>query len=54
MITESRAGDDAINVTVTPGTIAYVTTGGESLVIKMYILLVFFSSHVTGKCITTH
>ncbi|KAI3461199.1 hypothetical protein Pfo_017862 [Paulownia fortunei] len=28
VITESRAGDDGINVTVTPGTIAYVTTGG--------------------------
>ncbi|EYU35987.1 hypothetical protein ABFS82_14G225400 [Erythranthe guttata] len=28
VITESRAGDDAIDVTVTPGTIAYVTTGG--------------------------
>ncbi|KAL3620280.1 calnexin Cnx1 [Castilleja foliolosa] len=28
VITESRAGDDGIDVTVTPGTIAYVTTGG--------------------------
>lgn len=28
VITESRAGDDAVGVTVTPGTIAYVTTGG--------------------------
>lgn len=29
VITESRAGNDGIGVTVTPGTIAYVTTGGE-------------------------
>lgn len=28
VITESRAGNDGIGVTVTPGTIAYVTTGG--------------------------
>ncbi|KAL8523000.1 hypothetical protein ACS0TY_013096 [Phlomoides rotata] len=28
VITESRAGDDGIDVKVTPGTIAYVTTGG--------------------------
>ncbi|KAM7258027.1 hypothetical protein ACFE04_013768 [Oxalis oulophora] len=28
VITESRAGNDAIHVTITPGTIAYVTTGG--------------------------
>ncbi|PIN06131.1 Molybdopterin biosynthesis protein [Handroanthus impetiginosus] len=28
VITESRAGNDGIDVTVTPGTIAYVTTGG--------------------------
>ncbi|KAL0437130.1 UNVERIFIED_CONTAM: Molybdopterin biosynthesis protein CNX1 [Sesamum radiatum] len=28
VITEARAGDDAIDVKVTPGTIAYVTTGG--------------------------
>lgn len=30
VITESRAGDDGIDVTVTSGTVAYVTTGGES------------------------
>lgn len=30
MITESRAGNDGLGVTVTPGTVAYVTTGGES------------------------
>lgn len=29
VITESRAGDDALGVVVTPGTVAYVTTGGE-------------------------
>lgn len=28
VVTESRAGDDAIDVTVIPGTVAYVTTGG--------------------------
>ncbi|XP_042067030.1 molybdopterin biosynthesis protein CNX1-like [Salvia splendens] len=28
VITESRAGDDGIDVTVTSGTVAYVTTGG--------------------------
>lgn len=28
IITESRAGNDAVDVTVTPGTVAYVTTGG--------------------------
>ncbi|KAK1372496.1 Molybdopterin biosynthesis protein CNX1 [Heracleum sosnowskyi] len=28
IITESRAGNDGIGVTVTPGTVAYVTTGG--------------------------
>ncbi|KAK7276563.1 hypothetical protein RIF29_17706 [Crotalaria pallida] len=28
VITESRAGDDAFGVTLTPGTVAYVTTGG--------------------------
>lgn len=28
VITESRAGNDGIGVIVTPGTVAYVTTGG--------------------------
>ncbi|KAK4741939.1 hypothetical protein SAY87_025527 [Trapa incisa] len=28
VVTESRAGNDGLGVTVTPGTIAYVTTGG--------------------------
>nr|CAD1839151.1 unnamed protein product [Ananas comosus var. bracteatus] len=28
VITESRAGDDGLDVVVTPGTVAYVTTGG--------------------------
>ncbi|KAK2431297.1 molybdopterin biosynthesis CNX1 protein / molybdenum cofactor biosynthesis enzyme CNX1 (CNX1) [Trifolium repens] len=28
VIAESRAGDDAVGVTVVPGTVAYVTTGG--------------------------
>lgn len=30
IITESRAGNDGVGLTVTPGTVAYVTTGGES------------------------
>ena len=30
MVTESRAGDDALGVVVAPGTVAYVTTGGEA------------------------
>lgn len=29
VISESRAGNDAVGVTVTPGTVAYVTTGGK-------------------------
>jgi len=29
VITESRAGNDALGVVVAPGTVAYVTTGGE-------------------------
>lgn len=28
VIAESRAGDDAVDVTVVSGTVAYVTTGG--------------------------
>lgn len=28
VITESRAGNDGLGVTLTPGTVAYVTTGG--------------------------
>ena len=29
IITESRAGNDGVGVLVTPGTVAYVTTGGD-------------------------
>ena len=29
VITESRAGNDGLGVVVTPGTVAYVTTGGK-------------------------
>lgn len=41
IITESRAGNDGVGVLVTPGTVAYVTTGGdldnhESLHICLY------------------
>eukprot|EP00897_Mesotaenium_endlicherianum_P001980 jgi/Mesen1/180/ME1135765C07647 len=31
VIAEARAGDDAANVTLTPGTVAYITTGGPEL-----------------------
>ncbi|KAL0390730.1 UNVERIFIED_CONTAM: Molybdopterin biosynthesis protein CNX1 [Sesamum calycinum] len=34
VITEARAGDDGIDVKVTPGTIAYVTTGGALKLIE--------------------
>ena len=30
MVTESRAGYDALGVVVAPGTVSYVTTGGEA------------------------
>ncbi|CAK9168564.1 unnamed protein product [Ilex paraguariensis] len=30
IIVESRAGNDGVGVTITPGTVAYVTTGGKS------------------------
>ena len=29
VIAESRAGNDGLGITVTPGTVAYVTTGGK-------------------------
>lgn len=29
VIAEARAGNDGLGVTVTPGTVAYVTTGGD-------------------------
>jgi len=32
VITESRAGNDGVGVIVTPGNVAYVTTGGESFI----------------------
>jgi hypothetical protein len=30
VVTESRAGDDALGVIIAPGTVAYVTTGGQA------------------------
>ena len=36
VIVESRAGDDGVGVTVTPGTVAYVTTGGMLLLIHVH------------------
>lgn len=35
VITESRAGNDGVGVTVTPGTVAYVTTGGELFIFNL-------------------
>lgn len=40
VIIESRAGNDAVGVTVTSGTIAYVTTGGN-YTLKLCVLLLF-------------
>lgn len=41
VIAESRAGDDAFGVTVTPGTVAYVTTGGVCLLFNFHFQLLF-------------
>ena len=45
VITESRAGNDGFGVTVTSGTVAYVTTGGKFIkfVCSYYLALSFFS-----------
>lgn len=37
IITESRAGNDGLGVVVTPGTVAYVTTGGELVVTLVHL-----------------
>ncbi|KAG5566418.1 hypothetical protein RHGRI_002107 [Rhododendron griersonianum] len=39
VITESRAGNDGVGVTVTPGTVAYVTTGGEPVYVESKIII---------------
>lgn len=39
VITESRAGNDGVGVTVTPGTVAYVTTGGEPVYLESTIVV---------------
>ncbi|KAE8656717.1 Molybdopterin biosynthesis protein CNX1 [Hibiscus syriacus] len=39
VITESRAGNDGVGVTVTPGTVAYVTTGGYSYYSCYYVYM---------------
>lgn len=39
VITESRAGNDGVDVTVTPGTVAYVTTGGEPVYLESTIVV---------------
>ncbi|CAK9188389.1 unnamed protein product [Ilex paraguariensis] len=36
IIVESRAGNDGVGVTITPGTVAYVTTGGKSIIFNLY------------------
>lgn len=53
VITESRAGDDGIDVTVTSGTVAYVTTGGESSG-GQDLSFCFSSSHVIGQYAISH
>lgn len=40
VIAEARAGDDALGVVVTPGTVAYVTTGGAAAAYYSYALSV--------------
>lgn len=42
VITESRAGDDGVGVVVTPGTVAYVTTGGDSLLLILFPSIFFY------------
>lgn len=49
VITESRAGNDGLGVKVTPGTVAYVTTGGEPLYPSLCMSLkysIFSSLHI--------
>ncbi|THF98170.1 hypothetical protein TEA_014642 [Camellia sinensis var. sinensis] len=53
IITESRAGNDGVGVTVTPGTVAYVTTGGvfvymESIIVGKLGHLLWTSCDVLG------
>lgn len=42
VITESRAGNDALGVTLTPGTVAYLTTGGFLLSLHNIIYILNF------------
>lgn len=37
IVTESRAGNDGVGVIVTPGTVAYVTTGGDLLQNEIHV-----------------
>ncbi|KAK9095280.1 hypothetical protein Scep_026749 [Stephania cephalantha] len=43
VITESRAGNDAVRVTVTSGTVAYVETGGGDVMGPHLSFMYFFS-----------
>lgn len=43
VIAEARAGNDGLGVTVTPGTVAYVTTGGDDPFTVIFILFYFLS-----------
>ncbi|KAL2518450.1 Molybdopterin biosynthesis protein CNX1 [Abeliophyllum distichum] len=46
VITESRAGKDGVGETVIPGTVAYMTTGGECICVKyLYVILKLFPRH---------
>ena len=37
VVAESRAGDDALGVTLSPGTVAYVTTGGSPFSVFIFL-----------------
>lgn len=57
VIAEARAGNDGLGVTVTPGTVAYVTTGGDLLIhfsfylFSLFLLaLVIFVAYISSKC----
>ena len=41
VVAEARAGNDGLGVTVTPGTVAYVTTGGLYVFIFIIFSLLF-------------
>lgn len=64
VITESRAGNDGIGVRVTPGTVAYVTTGGRFVccifsfffigAMIYFFSISFLACFVKFRCVTVH